>query len=163
MSEDFSSGSRVDAVSDVSGYFGGNGSCMKVVPFNPEVRAVSVVDMYRNSKNPNSPSAFEDSQKLGEMCESFFEKLQIPVNRQLPFLSMATLKGKPLLVMKGLLFNDEIRAAFCRYPEISFFRLPGRFLEEVQMPVEFFESVVMGEEGMIQNATASKATDVVGA
>jgi len=163
MSEDCSSSSRVDAVSDVSGDFGGNRSCVDVVPFDPEVRAVSVVEMYGNSKNPDSQSAFQDSRKLGKMCENFFNRLQIPVNMQLPFLSMATLKGEPLLVMKGLLFNDEIRAAFGKYPEISVFRLPGRFLEEVQMPVEFFESVVVGEEGRIQDMIAIRATDVVDA
>jgi len=124
-------------------------------------KSLDVLQMHRDSLNSRNPDAFECSQKLEAMCVVFFEKLNIPINMQLPVLFFQTLNGKPLLVMKGLLMNDAIKAAFAKVPEIDVFTLPGRFLPEVQMSVEFFERTVRGEVGNVAAETSAKAGGVI--
>ncbi|MDP2643123.1 MAG: hypothetical protein Q8P62_04750 [Candidatus Peregrinibacteria bacterium] len=124
-------------------------------------KPVDVLQMRKDSLNPRNPDAFECSQKLEAMCVVFFEKLNVPINMQLPVLFFQTLNWKPLLVMKGLLMNDAIKAAFAKVPEIDVFTLPGRFLPEVQMSVEFFERTVRGEVGNVAAETSAKAGGVI--
>lgn len=154
--------------------------------------AVSVVDaakpldvatMLKNSRYQSSPEALEDSRRLDEMCVMFFDKFQIPVNTQVPILFLASLNGEPLLVMKGLLVNDAIMAAFRKIPDVQVLKSPPKFfgtpvfdedgnldltkmevgprMMEFQMPVAFFESVVCGEVGNVVAETSSRAERVI--
>lgn len=158
-------------------------AAMEMTEISVDAKPIDVAAMLRNSRNPSSPDAFEDSKKLDEMCVTFFEKLHIPMNIPWPVLFLSSLNGEPLLVMKGLLVNDEIMAAFAKIPEVQVLKSPPKFfgtpvfdeegnldltkmevgprMVEFQMPVKFFESVVCGEVGNVVSETSSRAERVI--
>lgn len=127
-------------------------------PIVTTVASLDIAEMYRNSVSPHHPDAFESQDRLLIMAGDFFERLNIPVNLQLPVLSI----GNGVLVMNGLQISDEMRAAFLALgTKVTIMRMPGRTLEEIFVDLEFFEKIVLGDLGMVRKGTHDDATEVI--
>ncbi len=106
------------------------------------IEEIDVVAMYENSVDESNERAYDLSKMLDVLVTDFFKKIGIPVRMQIP---ITFIRGG-VLIMKGLLFSDEMRTAFSKAPPEVLLVMPhGGFSEEVRVNFGFFESVVFGE------------------
>jgi hypothetical protein len=129
-------------------------------PIMTTVPTIDVAQLYANSIDVRCFDASECAQRLDIMVRAFFEKLNLPVNCQLPVLSV---RGG-VLIMKGLLFSPAMVEAFSsvgpgvRLIEPDYERV---LLYQVEVDLDFFEGTVLGVLGSIMLAIRDASKDVV--
>lgn len=112
----------------------------------------------RSKVDERNERADDFSTMLDVLVTDFFTKIGIPVRMQIP---ITFIRGG-VLIMKGLLFSDEMRTAFSKAPpEVRVVRPSGGFLDEVHVDREFFERIVMGEAEMVRKGVHDGAAEVI--